>query len=161
MRTGAAIFLVALLAGCAHVVSKEARQEAVENLPAENLFTEPDSFKGRLVILGGVIINTVNVGEETHIEVLERPLDSGGRPRQTDESRGRFIVVHKGYLDNAIYAPGREITVAGTVAGTSVRPIGETTYAYPVLESRELHLIKPREEPAIRFGVGFGVFHSY
>lgn len=159
MRKSVVIFIIALLAGCAHVVSREARQEAVENLPVARLFEEPDSFKGKLVILGGIIISTSNVGEKTHVEVLERPLDSRGRPEYTDESRGRFIAVHEGYLDRAIYAPGRGITVAGVVADKSVRPLGETTYAYPVLESRELHLTKPRGEPSVRFG--FGIFHSF
>ena len=136
------VVFLAVLAGCAHVVSKDLREEARE-VEVRALFESPTNFP-----------------EGTIVEVLERPLDRRGRPEWTDRSRGRFILKVDEFLDRAIYARGREITAAGTVEGVERRPLGETTYRYLVLRSRELHLLKPRSPyPRVHFGVG--VFHSF
>jgi outer membrane lipoprotein len=153
------IVLMALLAGCAHVVSKDMREEAAD-VEARALFGNPEEFIGQTVILGGVIVNTTNFREDTVLEVLQRPLDHRGRPEWTDASRGRFILKADEFLDRAIYARGREVTAAGTVEGVESRPLGETTYRYLVLRSRELHLLKPRS-PYPRVHFGLGVFHSF
>ena len=75
-------------------------------------------------------------------------------------SEGRFIIQTPGFLDPAIYSPGRKLTVAGTVAGKEVRPLGEIEYTYPIIEKRELYLWPEEEavsdEPDVRFGVGIG-----
>lgn len=159
MRNLVIILLCVYAAGCSHVVSRETRSEAEAQASVRALFEDPAAFSGKTLIVGGVIINTTNAEEETIIEVLEKPLDYRGRPKHTDVSRGRFIVIHEGYLEKAIYAPGREITVAGEVTGVSTLPVGERPYRYPVISSREIHLIKPRGGPSIRFGIG--VFHSF
>jgi outer membrane lipoprotein len=152
------VFL-AVLAGCAHVVSKDLREEAGD-VEVRALFESPEGFTGQTVVLGGLIVNMTNFPEGTIVEVLERPLDRRGRPEWTDRSRGRFILKVDEFLDRAIYARGREITAAGTVEGVERRPLGETTYRYLVLRSRELHLLKPRSPyPRVHFGVG--VFHSF
>ena len=39
-----------------------------------------------------------------------------------------------------IFAPGREITVAAEVLGTSIPMIGNKQYDYPVVSSKELKL---------------------
>jgi outer membrane lipoprotein len=58
----------------------------------------------------------------------------------TDESEGRFLVHHSGYLDPAIYRSGRHLTVVGEVMGGKSLKIGEAEYRYPVLTSKFLHL---------------------
>jgi outer membrane lipoprotein len=159
MRKVLPIVLMALLTGCAHVVSKDLREEAAD-VETGALFRDPKEFIGRMVILGGVIVNTINFQEGTIVEILQRPLDSRGRPEWTDASRGRFILKVDDFLDSAIYARGREITAAGTVEGVESRPLGETTYRYLVVRSREIHLLKPRSPyPRVHFGVG--VIHSF
>lgn len=151
--------LVLLFSGCAHVVSKETRETAKPDIPVEDLFKNPAAYKGRTVILGGTIISAVNSADGTYVEVLERPLDSLGKPRNVDTSRGRFIVFSEGYLDTALYASGRMITAAGTVTGKEMRPLGETQYPYLRLKAKELYLIKSAETP-VRFFFGVGVRQS-
>jgi outer membrane lipoprotein len=87
-----------------------------------------------------VIVKTQNVKKGTLIEVLQKELDYWGRPRRTERTGGRFIVVHARYLDAMIFAPGRELTIAGEVAYEDQRILGENANDYPVIKSRELKL---------------------
>ena len=155
-------FLLALLflAGCAHVVSEQARETVDKGVSLEELFKDPEAYVGKTVMLGGAIINTAYAEENTIIETLEHPLDWRGRPKVTDQSLGRFLVRYDGFLDQAIYAPGRLITVVGTVMGGETLPLGRIDYLYPVIRSRELHLIERGYGPP-RVHFGLGVFHAF
>ena len=152
------IFLVCsitlFILGCAHIVSQDLRDRAVKELRTDLFFREPNAHRGKIVILGGSIVSTLNTREGTYIEVVEKPLDYRGRPRYTDQSHGRFLVFYEGFLDTAIYSEGRNITVAGEVMGEKVRPLGEINYHYPLIKSRELHLVEPGQGVPIRFGIG-------
>lgn len=159
MKKLSLILIVITLLGCAHVISKEIRERVDKGVDTEVLLKYPESYKGKFIILGGVIISSRNTDEGTYLEVLERPLDSLERPEATDKSRGRFIILHEGYLDSAVYSKGREVTVAGEVMGKMVRPLGEMEYPYLLIKSKELHLIKPRGGLPIRFEIG--VFHTF
>ena len=157
------LLTVLSLIGCAHVVSKELREKAdKEPFPVTALFKDPDAFRGKTVILGGVIVNSANMEEGTYIEVIQKPLDYRGRPEDTDASYGRFITFYEGYLDTAIYTQGRQVTVAGEVMGKKMHPLGEIEYPYPLIRSRELHLFEPQYGGGIPifFGIEiFTVFH--
>src|SRR5512139_1759120 len=155
------LLLLALLAlsSCGHTISEGLRSQAEPQVPEDLLFRDPEGFLGRLVILGGTIVETVNDDDGSYVEVLQKPLDSRGMPRETDTSHGRFIVFTEEFLDPAVYAPGRAITVAGEVAGTAEGTIGEMPYLYPFMVSREHHLIDPGQRVPIFFSIGiFGGF---
>lgn len=155
------LLITVSLFSCAHVVSKELRNKAYGEPPVSALFKDPDSSKGRTVILGGIIVSSANTQEGTYIEVLQKPLDNRGRPEDTDASQGRFIIFSEGYLETAVYSQGREITVAGEVIGKELRPLGEIQYPYPLIKSSELHLFEPRYGIPIHFGIGIGVWHVF
>jgi outer membrane lipoprotein len=149
-----------LLAGCAHVISKQVLNEVDKNATFPQVAKDPDAFRGKTVLFGGAIIETKNLSDKTAVTVLQLPLGRRGEPAAGDVSEGRFIIQASGFLDPAIYSPGRKITVAGRVAGKEKRPLGEIEYTYPVIEKRELYLW-PAEaassEPKVHFGVGVGV----
>ncbi len=155
------ILIITSLFGCAHVVSKELREKAYGEPPPSVLLKDPDSFKGRIVILGGVIISSSNTEGGTYIEVLQKPLDYQGRPEDTDVSSGRFIIFYEGYLDTAVYSQSREVTVAGEVMGKKVRPLGEIQYPYLLIKSKETYLFEPRYYMPVHFGIGIGVWHAF
>jgi outer membrane lipoprotein len=156
-----AMAVMLLLAGCAHVISKEVLQEVDASLTFAHVSKDPKGYTGKTVLFGGDVIETQNLSDKTLIVVLQRPLGSRGEPSGGDVSEGRFIIQAPGFLDPAIYGPGRKITVAGTVAGKEVRPLGEIPYAYPVIEKHELYLWPEEEaasdEPEVHFGVGIGI----
>lgn len=91
---------------------------------------------------GGSIAGVENRANETWLEVVARPLDRAGRPRLDDESVGRFLVKVKGFLDPAVYANGRLVTVAGVISGALTRTIGKYSYNYVVVDADAVKLWK-------------------
>jgi outer membrane lipoprotein len=136
--------LFLFVSGCAPVISKELRTKVAREITLRELLQDPDLHKGKLVLWGGVIIGAKNVKQGTLIEVLQKPTDRRGRPRDVDQSDGRFMALYEGYLDPAIYSQGREVTVAGEVKGKRVLPLGEIEYAYPLISIKELYLWPPK-----------------
>lgn len=150
--------LLAFMSACAPVISQTTMSTVDKSISFPALQQRPDGLKGRVVLLGGQIIATTVTADETWIEVLEKPIDYQQRPLDTDQSSGRFLVRFQGFLDPAIYASGRKLTVAGQVDGKVVRPLKEMNYAYPVLIAKEHYLWKPDDAYSTpRFGIGIGV----
>ncbi len=147
-----------LLCACAPVISQTTMSTVDRSVSFTALQQNPDAYRGRVVLLGGQIIATTVRADETWVEVLEKSLDYQQKPSDTDQSSGRFLVRFPGFLDPAIYAAGRKLTVAGQVEGKVVRPIKEIQYTYPVLDAREHYLWKPEDfYGGPRFGIGIGV----
>jgi outer membrane lipoprotein len=147
------LLLCSVLAGCAtSPISKPLRQAAEKQPSFAEIGARPDAYKGRTVLLGGTIVQTTNLPKTTEIEVLQKPLDRyDDRPEETDQSSGRFLVRCQGFLDSAVYAKGREITVAGEVRGQESRPLDQIQYPYPVIGCKEIHLW-PKRPPAAYYG---------
>jgi outer membrane lipoprotein len=133
--TGATILF---LQGCTYAISPDLAKNAV-NLPFDELENEPELYAGKLVILGGSISLAGNSADGTLIEVSQKPLDYWGKPLQGKEQGGLFLVLYTAYLDVQVYGRGRNITVAGVVAGTRRKGLS-TDYALPVIISKELKL---------------------
>ena len=87
-----------------------------------------------------------HVKNGTLIEIVQKELDYWGKPRRTDRTGGRFIVHQPRTLDVLVFAPGREITIAGEVTGDDERSAGESAVMYPRINAREIKLW-PREYP--------------
>jgi outer membrane lipoprotein len=137
-----AIPLALFVSGCAPVISRELRAHIATEITFRQVRENPDAYKGTLVLWGGVILRAKNLKEGTLVEVLQKPTDGQGRPKDVDESDGRFLALYDGYLDVAIYAQGREVTVAGEVQGKRVQPLGEIEYQYPLMAIKEINLVK-------------------
>ena len=142
------LMVVALvwLAGCASTLPKDITEAPPGNPSVAAVRADPQRFVGAQVRWGGTIAAVENRQHETWIEVVDRPLYSGGRPQSGDSSYGRFLARVAGFLDPAIYAKGRQITVAGTVEGSVTRPIGQYTYRFPVVAVRTHLLWEPLPE---------------
>lgn len=146
------------IAGCAPIFSGKALDKVDRDIPFSALKNNPERYEGKWVMLGGEIIETRNTREGTVMEVLQRPLTRQGRPVETDETGGRFMVESPEYLDPAVYRQGKPISLIGKVAGQRVQPLGEIHYRYPVLNAEEIRLWEPRRGP--RFSFGISVFHQ-
>jgi outer membrane lipoprotein len=126
--------------GCMYAISPGVAGKADKTVLFEKLQADPASFKGKLIIIGGTIVQTSDVKQGALIEVAQRPLDYWGKPVRTKRTGGRFLVLHSGPLNLMAYAPGVDITVAGEVLGTSSTMIGSKQYDDPVLLAKELKL---------------------
>jgi outer membrane lipoprotein len=145
------------LAACAATRPVLDVRGADERLTAAQAAAAPDSVLGRRVHWGGVLVSSVNLSESTRLEVLSYPLDRRGRPETAGAPLGRFYAEREGYLETAVYVPGRLLTVVGAVTEVRSGKVGEMPYEYPVVEVEQVHLW-PREErprePRLRFGIG-------
>jgi outer membrane lipoprotein len=150
-----------LTTGCSSsAISREVRSQADPAATFKTVFHDPDSFKGRIVLWGGEIIQIRNTKDATWIELLHHPLAGDDRPIRGAASEGRFLIRHVGFLDPAVYGRGREITVAGEIQGRQMQPLDEVEYAYPVVADKDLVLWGPQRKPAFQFGLGFGAAFS-
>ena len=135
-----------LLQGCTYAISPEVTSTADRTITFEKLQADPLPHKGKTVILGGLIAQTRNVKAGTLIEVVQKELDYWGKPLRTDHTGGHFIVLQPRHIDALVYAPGREITIAGEVTGAEETSLGGTAGAYVLINAREIKLW-PREKP--------------
>lgn len=135
----AAVALVG--AGCASSPFPDALTLSVNRaLSLAQIRADPQAHVGARVILGGDILAATPKPGGTEIEILSRRLDSGDVPERSDRSAGRFLVRTPEFLDPAIYARGRRITVLGVVTGSEVRPVGEVPYTYPLITAERIKL---------------------
>jgi outer membrane lipoprotein len=139
------------IAGCAPAISKQLREQVVRELTLSVVFKDPEAYKGKNVLWSGVIISSVNLKEGTMIEILQKPADTRGKPKDVDESEGRFLALYPGYLDVAIYNGGRKVTVAGEVQGKKIQRLGEIDYTYPFISAKEIHLWPVEKEERVYY----------
>jgi len=153
------ILLTLIGAGCAPVISHEVLREVDKDLPFRAVLADPDNYKGRRILLGGKIIETIPLPNKTRMFVLQYPLGFRDKPFTDSGHEGRFIVEATGFLDPVVYGAGRKITVAGILEGKEVLPLGEITYTYPLVVGMELYLW-PLEDaytvPQFYIGIGIG-----
>lgn len=152
------IFLFTLiLPGCAGSISKEAQSQITYIGPFSDVQQQPEKFTGETVMWGGKVISTRAKDNSTEIVVLQLGLGSQHRPRDNDQSKGRFIICSSQFLDPAIYPQGTLITVVGPLKGTEIRTIGEMEYQYPVIGVTEIKKWKPGQDTSPRIHFGFGI----
>lgn len=130
--------------------------------------SETGGFTGRPVAWGGNLIAIENLEDRTRLEVLAFPLDSDGVPDQGEPATGRFLAEYRGYLEPGDYAPGRLVTVRGTISRTREGKVGEAGYVFPVVESVEVRLWPPAGSAAGSSGwwppqlhIGIGVYGGF
>jgi outer membrane lipoprotein len=137
------VFLMS--ASCTYPVSKQLRDEAKrQRVTLPMVLEDPTAHAGTTVVWGGEIIETINHRDGTDIIVLDAPLDYMLVPQSTHDTRGRFIARSTEFVDPALYETDREVTVAGEIIGAEERALGQTTYRYPVVQIKELHLWEKR-----------------
>lgn len=157
MRLLAALSILSLCACASSVIVPDGVEVAPVG-PAHVL--ERGGHDGELVVWGGQIVEVDNLADRTILVVASHPLDSSDRPRWQQEPGVRFIAEQSGFLEPLTFAPGRFVTVLGTVDGTEQRPVGQFDYRHPKLLTQDLYLwpVDPYYwDRQVRWNVGFGV----
>ena len=149
MKRLIAIGLVSLLvASCAPVLDRQLMREGQRNVSFDELRSNPDAYKGKLFILGGLIVETRFAEQGSQIEVLAVPIDSSGYLKEYERSSGRFLAIYpksKALLDPLVFKRGREVTLAGEFREIRKGKIDEMEYEYPVFEIRQIHLFEEQQ----------------
>ena len=110
------------------------------NPPVAAVQQNPDAYTNQRITWGGVILTTAVKEKGTEITILAKRLDRETRPIKSDTAPGRFIANINGFIDPAVYAAGREISINGVVVGADTRKVGEFDYHYPVIDADSHYL---------------------
>lgn len=135
--------LLCVLSGCtADLVLPSAIDQRLDHTVTFVALREhPDAYRGRLIALGGKVLNANRLKDRTEIEVLQLPLNNVHLPRASlPETQGRFLAFQKEFLDPALFPDGTRVTLVGEITGTTVKALGEMAYAYPTLEIKYLKI---------------------
>ncbi len=89
---------------------------------------------------GGTILSSNNTAEQSCFEILGRPLDYNARPLATDSEQGRFLACKPGFIDPAVFEPGRDVTIIGAVTGIEEHKVDDFDYRYPKLQAQTVYL---------------------
>ncbi len=148
LRRSLLLGALVLLGGCASHVPDPIRKAPPQNVQPAEVRQEPARFRGTDIRWGGKIVTVRNLKDETEIEIVTRQLDNIGRPREEDQSDGRFLARVAGFVDPAVYAANREVTVSGNIEGVISRMIGDYSYVFPIVRAQDIYLWAPRPPPA-------------
>ena len=129
-----------LLLACLLLSACTGLPSAVENAPAMQLSYQQvsqdiNNHKDTPVRWGGVIISVENQEQASLMQVVFHSLDYSGRPQLHKPGEGRFVVKSAEFLDPAIYAKDKEITVAGVITGDIERTVGKRIIQVPLLSA--------------------------
>ncbi len=163
-RVRAPVLCAALLGACVGpdaFVPVSLRDQVDRELSFVQLKERPESFQGKLVVYGGMVLSAKRLKEATRLEVLQLPLDGSLEPVEPlTKSAGRFLAFQKQFLDPAILPPGTAVTVVGEVTGVTTLSLDEIEYDYPTLEIKALK-VWPRPGPWYRVGAGYDFGPAY
>lgn len=134
--------ITALVSACATVPDPLAG-EFSEVTPDQ---ARQEGLSGQAVRWGGEIVEVRPLADRTCLEILSRKLGRSARPTGGDAGMGRFIACKSGFIDPAEFAQGREVTVAGRLAGLDTGSIGEFEYRFPRVEARSVYLWPERRD---------------
>lgn len=160
------IFLFAtfscLLHGCSStpIIPEALEAQVDKSLTFQELVAAPESYQGRLMVLGGEVLKAKRVKEGTQIEILQLPLNNDQEPTSDRrQSQGRFLALEQESLDPATLAEGTRVTMVGDVTGAKNERLDEVDYRYPTLNVKHWHMWPP-PAPAYgnRSGVSIGIF---
>lgn len=141
------VLVIMLLFSCTYVIRKDLIDIAIIDVPFSEISANPDPYRGKIFMLGGIIVNTKIIEKGSLIEAVYVSVDSRGYLEEVRHPNGRFLAFYpkeKGLLDPQIYHGGRKITIAGEFIETRTGKIDEMEYTYPFFEIKDIHLWEER-----------------
>jgi len=132
-----------LAAACASNVPKAISTQPEPAITVDAVRSNLNQYLGKKVRWGGEIASVKPQTDSTLVEVVARQLYRSGRPKETDQTQGRFMVTVADFLDPTVYEKGRQFTVTGTITGSMEQAIDAYQYNYPVVTAEAYHLWEP------------------
>ena len=159
------VLIMLLMSGCAspRVVPDELKPLVDRAVTFREVIEAPQSYQGRMLVLGGEVLKAKRLKDGTQIEFLQLPLDKDERPiLNRQRSDGRFFVVQQEFLDPATIEAGALMTIVGEVSEAKTDHLDDVEYRYPVLIVKHLHTWRDqspdygRAYTYPRFSIGIG-----
>ena len=157
-----ALILSLIVLGCSSspVRIPEALESRIDkNLTFTDVLASPESYSGRLILLGGEILKAKRLKEGTQVELLQLPLNKDQEPTMDlTQSQGRVMVLHQESLDPATLTPGMLVTFVGEVSGAIIEKMDEVDYRYPTLTVKHWYVWPPATFNGWQGGPYYGVY---
>ncbi|MBI5062161.1 MAG: Slp family lipoprotein [Desulfatitalea sp.] len=128
-----------MLTACS-VMSQTVEEEALPEIPFPELIAHAAAHLEQTVILGGYVLEVSNLSDHSRMVAIQAPLGMSREPQSKDQSQGRLILEHPGFLDPEVYVKDRKITVAGRLQGSSATDARPEPFPYVRLRVTEIHL---------------------
>ena len=108
------------------IVPAELRSQVDRSLSFAQVKAAPSSFEGRMMMVGGEVLNAKRLQNGTRLEVLQLPLNNRFIPTLDNRrSQGRFFAFKKEFLDPATVPTGTLVTLVGEVEGSTTQKLDE------------------------------------
>jgi outer membrane lipoprotein len=137
------IVLLLFVVSCAPALRQDMLDKGIREVPFPGLLRNPDSYKGRLFILGGTIVNTETTDKGFLIEAYYVAVDSQAYLQTITQSKQRFLAFYpkeKGTLSPQLYKKEMGISLAAVFAGLRRGSTGKPGDALPVFQIEQIHL---------------------
>ena len=156
------VILLLVASGCASSlvgIPETLEQQIDQKLTFTDLLASPESYQGRLMLLGGKILKAKRLKDGTQVELLQLPLNKDREPTpDLTRSQGRVLVLHQRLLDPATLTLGLLVTFVGEVSGATTDQLDEVDYRYPTLTVKHWYVWSPATLNDRRSGPSIGVY---
>jgi outer membrane lipoprotein len=150
-----------LLLGCSsqRIVPESMESLVDRTVSFQDVLASPESYKGRMLVLGGEVLNAKRLHNSTQIELLQLPLEDGEEPSlDRQQSQGRFLALKQEFLDPATMVEGTRVTIVGEVSGSKTDHLDDVEYRYPTLIVKHLHIWRVQSYSQRQPGFSIGLF---
>ncbi len=156
-----AAFILAAACSSQRVVPESLEPLVDRTVTFQEILSAPESYQGKVVVLGGVVLKAKRLKDGTQIELLQLPLDKRERPLlDRQQSQGRFLAIRQDFLDPATIVEGSAMTIVGDVSGAKTDYLDDVEYRYPVVTIKHIHPWPApsydNAQPRPRFSIGLG-----
>jgi outer membrane lipoprotein len=152
---------IILFSGCSsqRIVPESMEPLVDRTVSFRDLLASPESYHGRVLVLGGEVLKAKRLRDSTQIELLQLPLEDGEEPSlDRQQSQGRFLASQQEFLDPATVVEGTRVTIVGEVSGAKTDRLDDVEYRYPTLIVKHLHVWPVQSYGQRKPGLSFGVF---
>ncbi|WP_016955963.1 Slp family lipoprotein [Catenovulum agarivorans] len=149
------------LSACSTVPKNLQVADNVKLVSFDDASKQGNQVVGEQARWGGVIVAVKNLQQQTMLELVHYEAYSSSKPKVTDESKGRFRVYVKQFLEPGIFKSGRMVSALGSVAPPEQGKVGEYEISYPVLNNAEVHIWPEAKEIESRADLWADPFWPY
>lgn len=152
---------IILFSGCSsqRIVPESMEPLVDRTVSFRDLLASPESYHGRVLVLGGEVLKAKQLRDSTQIELLQLPLEDGEEPSlDRQQSQGRFLASQQEFLDPATVAEGTRVTIVGEVSGAKTDRLDDVKYRYPTLIVKHLYAWPVQSYGQRKSGLSIGVF---
>ena len=155
-RITIAFLTLIFVSGCTSSISKQNLSQVSFRGGFDQLLRNPDKYIGRIVLLGGKIVDSDASQAKSELTVMHMPLDLDHVPYDNNYSIGPYILSSERYLDPEKFEPGILLTAVAKLIGTEQRMVENKPQTIPSMQIMEIVLWEPVDKSRPNFEIIFG-----